>query len=50
MSGGQTASVGDSGRVLRTGYSEDSGWSRVEYGGLVLYVVSSMIYNVEAPE
>lgn len=31
----------------RTGYSEDTGWSRVEYDGKVLYVVSSYIYVVE---
>lgn len=30
----------------RTGYSPDSGWSRVEYDGKVLYVVTSMIYAV----
>ncbi len=30
----------------RTGYSEDSGWSRVEYDGQVLYVVTSLIYTV----
>ncbi len=29
--------------VLRTGYSADSGWSRVEYNGEVLYVVSSLM-------
>lgn len=28
-------------KVHRTGYSADSGWSRVEYNGQVLYVVSS---------
>lgn len=33
--------------VHRTGISEDSGWSRVEYDGLVLYVVTSYIYVVE---
>lgn len=33
--------------IHRTGYSSDSGWSRVEYEGQVLYVVSSMIYTVE---
>ena len=33
--------------VHRTGYSPDSGWSRVEYNGEILYVVSSMIYTVE---
>lgn len=30
----------------RTGYSADSGWSRVEYDGKVLYVVTSMVYVV----
>lgn len=30
----------------RTGYSPDSGWSRVEYDGKVLYVVTSMVYVV----
>ncbi len=33
--------------VYRTGYSPDSGWSRVEYNGEVLYVVSSMVYTTE---
>ncbi len=33
--------------VHRTGISEDSGWSRVEYDGAVLYVVTSYIYVVE---
>lgn len=33
-------------KVHRTGYSADSGWSRVEYNGLVLYVVSSYMYQV----
>lgn len=33
----------------RTGYDEDSGWSRVEYNGEVLYVVTSLIYVVEEP-
>lgn len=33
--------------VHRTGYSADSGWSRVEYNGEVLYVVSSMVNGVE---
>lgn len=33
--------------IHRTGYSSDSGWSRVEYEGHVLYVVSSMVYTVE---
>ena len=36
------------GEVLhRTGYSPDAGWSRVEYNGEVLYVVSSYVYIVE---
>lgn len=36
------------GEVLhRTGYSPDAGWSRVEYNGEVLYVVSSYVYTVE---
>ncbi len=35
--------------VHRTGYSTDSGWSRVEYNGEILYVVSSMVFGVEAP-
>lgn len=34
--------------VHRTGYSPDSGWSRVEYNGEILYVVSSMVYNTDA--
>ncbi len=29
----------------RTGYSPDSGWSRVEYDGQVLYVVTSYVIN-----
>lgn len=33
--------------VHRTGYSEDSGWSRVEFYGEVLYVVSSYMYSAE---
>lgn len=33
-------------KVHRTGYSADSGWSRVEYNGQVLYVVSSYMYQV----
>lgn len=33
--------------VHRTGYDEASGWSRVEYNGEVLYVVSSLVYVVE---
>lgn len=35
-------------RAHRTGYSTDSGWSRVEYNGQVLYVVTSLIYEVPA--
>ena len=36
------------GEVLhRTGYSPDAGWSRVEYNGETLYVVSSYVYTVE---
>lgn len=34
-------------RARRTGYSPDSGWSRVEYNGKTLYVVSSYIQEVE---
>ena len=34
-------------KAHRTGCSEDSGWSRVEYDGKVLYVVTSLIYEVE---
>lgn len=30
----------------RTGYSSDSGWSRVEYNGEVLYVVTSLVQGV----
>lgn len=30
-------------KAHRTGYSADSGWSRIEYNGKVLYVVSSMV-------
>lgn len=33
--------------VHRTGYSPDAGWSRVEYNGEVLYVVSSYMYTVQ---
>lgn len=33
--------------VHRTGISEDFGWSRVEYDGYVLYVVTSYMYVVE---
>lgn len=36
--------------VHRTGISESSGWSRVEYDGLVLYVVTSYMYVVEEPQ
>ena len=36
------------GEVLhRTGCSPDAGWSRVEYNGEILYVVSSYVYTVE---
>lgn len=35
-------------KVHRTGYSTDSGWSRVEYNGQVLYVVTSLMYVVPA--
>lgn len=38
LSNGETAK--------RTGFSADSGWSRVEYNGKVLYVVSSYIQEV----
>lgn len=34
-------------KAHRTGYSTDSGWSRVEYNGQVLYVVTSLMYEVE---
>ncbi|MCH5343085.1 MAG: hypothetical protein J1E64_03525 [Acetatifactor sp.] len=34
-------------QVHRTGYSPDSGWSRVEHNGEVLYVVSSYVVLVE---
>lgn len=33
--------------VHRTGVSEDSGWSRVEYDGKILYAVTSYLYAVE---
>lgn len=33
--------------VTRTGINTDVGWSRVEYGGQVLYCVSSYVYVVE---
>ncbi len=36
--------------VHRTGYSADSGWSRVEFYGDVLYVVSSYVYNKDATQ
>lgn len=36
--------------IHRTGYSPDSGWSRVEYNGAILYVVSSMVYTVTSEE
>lgn len=35
-------------KAHRTGYSEDFGWSRVEYNGQVLYVVTSFVYVVPA--
>ncbi len=35
--------------IHRTGYDDASGWSRVEYDGKVLYVVTSYIYVVEEP-
>ncbi len=35
-------------KVHRTGYSRDSGWSRVEYNGQVLYVVTSLMYEAAA--
>ncbi len=35
--------------VRRTGYDDASGWSRVEYDGKILYVVTSYIYVVEEP-
>lgn len=38
-------SSGDKAR--RTGISPDSGWSRVEYNGMTLYVVSSYVQEVE---
>ncbi len=34
-------------KAHRTGYSTDSGWSRVEYNGQVLYVVTSLMYVTE---
>lgn len=33
--------------VHRTGYDKELGWSRVEYDGKILYVVTSYIYVVE---
>ncbi len=36
--------------VHRTGYSSDSGWSRVDYDGSILYVVSSMVTAANPPE
>lgn len=33
-------------KAHRTGYSADAGWSRVEYNGQVLYVVTSLMYEV----
>lgn len=35
-------------KVHRTGYSADSGWSRVEYDGRILYVVTSLMYAVDS--
>ncbi|MBQ4537114.1 MAG: hypothetical protein II994_05795 [Lachnospiraceae bacterium] len=40
-----TVSVGD--KIKRTGYNLDYGWSRVEYEGQVLYVVTSYVEKVE---
>lgn len=34
----------------RTGYSEDSGWSRVEYNGEILYAVTNYVISGSAPE
>lgn len=34
----------------RTGYSERSGWSRVEYNGEILYAVTSYVISGSAPE
>lgn len=34
----------------RTGYSEASGWSRVEYNGEILYAVTSYVVSGTAPE
>ncbi len=36
--------------VHRTGYSPDSGWSRVEYNGEALYVVTSLMTQVTQAE
>lgn len=36
--------------VHRTGIDEDAGWSRVEYNGEVLYVITSYIYVIEPEE
>lgn len=36
--------------VLRTGINTEVGWSRVEYGGQVLYCVSSYLTPAPAPE
>ena len=35
-------------KAHRTGFSADFGWSRVEYGGQILYVVTSFVYTVPA--
>ncbi len=34
----------------RTGYSEGSGWSRVEYNGEILYAVTNYVISGSAPE
>lgn len=34
----------------RTGYSETSGWSRVEYNGEILYAVTNYVISGSAPE
>ena len=34
----------------RTGYSEASGWSRVEYNGEILYAVTNYVVSGTAPE
>ena len=34
----------------RTGYSEASGWSRVEYNGEILYAVTNYVISGSAPE